>query len=249
MVLSELFRDEELIMSNRLFLFLTIIAVSASSSAGQKNSGGKFNDAIKRSKASAEIITMAAQVSPNGIPKELLDQAAAIGVFPCKKTDLLIEHAVICPGAIVSRTQNGWSLPAFFRFFGGGFGRPDPALGQSNAIILLFMAKQPVDWLSTLRNAREAIAGPLGSLTEEQKSELVNARVIAYALRKDSLSGETLKSGFWKSVGVVEDNKINKPLYGMKGREVLTGREINSASLPAGISAFREALQKYRPVP
>ena len=46
-----------MLRKTRLVLFLTIIAVSAASSVGQKTAGGKFNDAIKRSEASAEIIT------------------------------------------------------------------------------------------------------------------------------------------------------------------------------------------------
>jgi lipid-binding SYLF domain-containing protein len=238
--------------TSHLILILTIVISSAASATGQKPAGGKFNDAIKRSEGSAGIISMVAQLSQNDIPKNLIEQAAAIGVFPCKKTDLLIEHAILCPGVIVSRTQNGWSLPAFYRFGGGGFGRPDPALSQSNALILLFMARQPVDWLgkaSILRNMREAVAGPLGSITEAQTSALIKASVIAYALRKDTLSGEILKSDFWRGIGLVEDNNINAPLYGIKGREVLAGRKIVSASLPAGISAFQEAVQKHWPVP
>ena len=233
-------------------LFLTIVAFSAVSATGQKDARGKFNDAIKRSESSAEIISMVTQFSQNGIPKGLIEQAAAIGVFPCKKTDLLIEHAILCPGVIVSRTQNGWSLPAFYRFTSGGLGRPDPALGESNALILLFMAKPPVDWLdkaNILRIMKEADAGPLGSITEGQAAALINGRVIAYSLRKNRLSSEALKSDFWRGIGLVEDNNINAPLYGIKGREVLAGRKTIPASLPAGISAFQEAVQKHWPVP
>ena len=41
------------------------------------------------------------------------------------------------------------------------------------------------------------------------------------------------------------DNNINKPLYGMKGREVLAGKDVTKPSLPAGINAYQEALNKY----
>jgi hypothetical protein len=44
------------------------------------------------------------------------------------------------------------------------------------------------------------------------------------------------------------DNNINTPVYGMKGREVLTGKKIDPANLPVGISAYQEMLQKYLPV-
>jgi len=234
----------------RRILFLTIVIASAASATGQKIAGGKFNDAIKRSEGSAEMISTVAQLSQNGIPKNLMEQAAAIGVFPCKKIDLLIEHAILCPGVIVSRTQNSWSLPAFYRFGSGGFGRPDPALAQANALILLFLTKAPVDWSgkASLLRMRETVAGPLGSITEEQASALINGHVIAYALRKDKLRGAMLKSDSWIGIGLVEDNNINAPLYGIKGREVLAGRKTIPASLPAGISAFQAAVQKHWPV-
>jgi hypothetical protein len=43
----------------------------------------------------------------------------------------------------------------------------------------------------------------------------------------------------------IQDNKINMPRYGLKGREVLPGKKVDAASVPAGIPAFQEALQKY----
>jgi len=208
----------------------------------------KFNDAIKRSETTAEVITKLAELPQNSIPRELVDKAEAIGVFPCKKTDLLIEHAVICPGVISRHLQNGWSLPAFYRFGGGGFGRPDPALRESAVMILLFMDKESIEWLGKalgLNDERQAQAGPLGSITSDQQAELANVHLIAYAIRKDGLRGENLKDGFWKRSGLGQDNNINQGLYGIKGHEVLSGKAIAAASIPSGISAFQHALEKY----
>ena len=42
-------------------------------------------------------------------------------------------------------------------------------------------------------------------------------------------------------------NKINTPLYGLKGREVLAGKKVDPSILPAGIPAYYEALVKYCP--
>ncbi len=50
---------------------------------------------------------------------------------------------------------------------------------------------------------------------------------------------------FGKNFLLNPDNKINKPLYGIKGREVLAGQKIDPQTLPAGISTFQEALTKY----
>ncbi len=236
------------IVKEHAFVICILLALSAASLPAQKPAPQKFNDAIKRSEAAAELIGKLAQLSQNGIPKELIDKAEAIGVFPCRKTDLLIEHAVLCPGAISRHVQTGWTLPAFYRFGGGGFGRPDPALADSSAMILLFMDNESVSWLDKpiqLDGEKAAVAGPVGPMTVEQKAHLMNAQIIAYSYRKNGLLGRDLTGGFLKAIGLNQDNHINQGLYHMRGREVLAGKEISSNLLPAGISVFQQALQKY----
>jgi hypothetical protein len=40
---------------------------------------------------------------------------------------------------------------------------------------------------------------------------------------------------------------INKPMYGLKGREVLAGKPVDISTVPNGLTAFKEALEKYYP--
>ena len=233
----------------RTILTCVLMGLSAAPLAAQKKTPQKFNDAIKRSEGASELIIKLAQLPQNGIPKELVDKAEAIGVFPCKKTDLLIEHAVICPGVISRRLPDGWSLPAYYRFGGGGFGRPDQALRDSGAMILLFMDKNSIGWLEKgilLKNEKAAAAGSLGTMNVEQKERLRNAHIIAYSYRKDVLVGRDLKeSGFLRGIALGQDRHLNENLYGIKGHEVLAGKNISSTSLPTGITAFQQALKKY----
>lgn len=229
-------------------LLLAMSVLNPIQSLAQKRAPQKFNDAIKRSESAAEVIGRVAQLSQNGIPRELIDKVEAVGVFPCKKTDVLIEHAVVCPGVLSRHLEKTWSLPVFFKFGGGGFGRPDPALRQSVAMILLFMDKESLGWLdraTAFGDKRQAIAGFAGTLTREQADEMTKAHVIVYAVRKDGLTGENLKGRVWRAVGLSPDNNINQALYGVKGREVLAGKEIPSNAVPTRISAFQQALQKY----
>ena len=76
----------------------------------------KFNDAIKKSEQAAEIVAKLAGLSDKGISTQLIDASEAIGIFPCHKIDLLLEHAVLCHGSISRHTKTGWSLPAFYKF-------------------------------------------------------------------------------------------------------------------------------------
>src|SRR5947209_12117153 len=88
----------------RSILFTILILLGAllmpTASPAQNSTPTKFNDAIKRSKSAAEIVTKLAELSGQGISRRLIDTAEAIGIFPCHKKDALIEYAVFCPGAI-----------------------------------------------------------------------------------------------------------------------------------------------------
>ena len=48
-----------------------------------------------------------------------------------------------------------------------------------------------------------------------------------------------------KGFAVGPDNHINQPLYHLKGPELLAGKQPGAGSLPQGVSAFQEALQRY----
>lgn len=230
-----------------LILLLTTLALSAASPSAPNNSPQKSRDAIKRSEAAAEVVIKLPQLPQNGLPKELKAKTEAIGIFPCTKTDLLIEHVVRCPGMISRRLPPGWSLPAFYSFGAGGLGRPHSAVAGATAVVLLFMNEESVGWLKggfELKGKKRAVAGQLGAIDQGERSELLRAPLIAYVYSKDGLVGRTLSGGSFRGFGLGPDNDLNRALYGIKGREVLSAKEIPS-SMPREISAFHEALQKY----
>lgn len=211
--------------------------------------GNKFPDAIERSGDAARIVSMLALLPDSGFPKELVDKAMAVGVFPKVTRETTgFTHLTQGYGVISARQENGWTSPAFYQFVGGGYGSPF-AKDEKNGVILLFMTKDAVSWFEKggvpLKNEKKAIPGPVGAMTDEQRKELEGAQILAYAYYNGKLNGTAFGKSFWKKFLLDPDNNINNPLYGMKGREVLTGQKIDSQSLPAGIAAFQEALTKY----
>jgi len=211
--------------------------------------GNKFPDAIERSGDAARIVSMLALLPDSGFPKGLVDKAMAVGVFPKVTRETTgFTHLTQGYGVISARQENGWTSPAFYQFMGGGYGSPF-AKEEKNGVILLFMSKDAVSWFEKggvpLKNEKKAIPGPVGAMAEEQRKELEGAQILAYAYYNGKLNGTAFGKSFWKKFLLDPDNNINKPLYGMKGREVLVGQEVDSQTLPAGISAFQEALTKY----
>ncbi|MCA1631858.1 MAG: hypothetical protein LC774_16330 [Acidobacteria bacterium] len=209
----------------------------------------KFTDAIARSQSAGKIVATLALVPESGLPKELVDKAQAVGVFPkVERETVMFTQMTDGYGVISARGADGWTAPAFYEFYGGGYGNPF-AKGEKFGVLLLFMTKDSVEAFEKggvkLKGERKALGGPVGTITDEQRKELEGAQILAYAYFNGELKGTPLGKSFWKSFYLNPDNNINTPLYGMKGREVLGGGKINTLSLPAGITAFQEALQKH----
>lgn len=232
-------------------VFIISPALFVLPASAQKPASEKFKHAIERSEDAARIISLLAIVPDSGFPNELIDKAVAVGVFPkVTRETAFVTHVSLGYGVIGARLNNEWSLPAFYQFSGDGYGRPF-VRNETSGVILLFMTKEALSWFEKgrvpLKNEKKALAGPVGKITDEQRKELEGAQILAYAYYNGKLVGAAFGQSFWKGFLLNPDNNINTPLYGLKGREVIAGKKIVSASLPAGISAFQEALQKYWP--
>ena len=209
----------------------------------------KFPGAIERSGDAGKIIELLNLAPDSGLPKELIAKAEAVGVFSKVVTQMaFITQVTQGYGVISARTADGWTMPAFYQFGGGGYGNPF-AKNETYGIILLFLTKDAVAAFEKggvpLKGERKALAGPIGAITDEQRKELEGAHILAYAYYNGKMKGAAFGNSFWKNFILNPDNKINKPLYGVKGREVLAGKKVDPASLPAGITSYQEALQKY----
>lgn len=230
-----------------LIISLTLFAPAASA---QKPAAERFKHAIGRSEDSARLMSLLAE--PNsGFPKEVIDKAQIVAVFPhASKQEVLVRRFLQGYGVISARQENGWSLPAFYQFASA----PRKFTGSSEetlALVLLFMNKDAASWFekdkSKFKGDNAGILGPVGAVTEEQRTQMAGAQIVAYTYYNGKLNGNRIDPDFFKDFILDQDNNINMPLYSGKGHEVLAGKKIDSASLPSGISAFQEALQKYWP--
>ena len=230
----------------RNLLLCAALAAAAALPAAAQN---KYHDAIERSQDAATIVKVLTTAVPgNDVPKELIEKAKAIGVFPkVKKVSALFMSSSQGYGVICAQGAGGWTMPAYYQFVGSGYGSPFTD-SEVYGLVLLFMTDDAVDAFEKggvkLKGERKALAGPVGSITEEQRKEIEGARILAYAYN-GRLTGTTFGKSSWKKFMLNPDNNINKPLYGMKGREVLAGKEIKTSNIPDGIPAFKQALEKY----
>src|SRR5881394_2420059 len=97
----------------------------------------RTQDAARHAREAAETFNEIMNIKEKAIPKDLLDKAEAIAVFPGVLKAAFIFGGRGGQGLISRRIRGGWSAPAFFNLSGGSFGAQIGA--QKTDYILLIM--------------------------------------------------------------------------------------------------------------
>lgn len=213
---------------------------------GQTQTDEKFQHAIERSQDAARILSLLND--PNsGFPRELIAKARLVAVFPhLAREDMLVRKYLHGYGVLSAGGENGWSLPAFYQFESAP--RKFTGSSQENfGLILLFMNHDALSWLdkdkSEFKHERAAVIGPVGDI--KGQVQIAN-QILAYTYYNGKVNGK-IDADFFSDFILDQDNNINTPVYKMKGREVLSAKQIDLTSVPAGMTAFHDVLDKNWP--
>lgn len=217
-------------------LTLTVVPFTSA----QKKS--RMQDAQRHASDSAKTFTEIMNVRDKAIPKELLDRAEAIAVFPGVLKAAFIFGGRGGQGVISRRVRNGWSPPAFFNITGGSFGAQIGA--QKNDYVFLIMNEDGVKGLleDKFEMGGEAgvVAGPVGREASASTNATLDAGILSYSRSKGAFIGAALKGA-----AITPDNDLNEAVYGKKANEVLTGPVIALAQMPAVVRIFPRTLARY----
>lgn len=207
---------------------------------GQKKS--RTQDAQRHASDGAKTFTEIMNVRDKAIPKELLDKAEAIAVFPGVVKAAFIFGGRGGQGVISRRVRNGWSAPAFFNITGGSFGAQIGA--QKNDYVFLIMNEDGVKGLleDKFEMGAEAgvVAGPVGREAAASTNATLDAGILSYSRSKGAFIGAALKGA-----AITPDNDLNEAVYGKKASEVLTGPPIALGQMPAVVRIFPRTLARY----
>lgn len=217
-----------------------LLAFSANLASAQKKT--RLQDATRHASAAAKVFTQIMNVREKAIPKELLDKAEAIAVFPGVVKAAFIFGGKGGQGVISRRTRNGWSAPAFFNVSGGSFGAQ---IGASKTdYVLLVMNEAGVNGL--LQDKFEiggevgVAAGPIGREAAASTNATLDAGILSYSRSKGAFIGAALKGA-----AITPDNDLNEAVYGRKATDVLSGRSLTLREMPAGVRIFPRTLARY----
>ncbi len=230
-------------LSIRIFCavaLITILALSTILTPAQNKSRTK--DAARHAGDAAETFTEIMNVRDKAIPKELLDTAEAIAVFPGVIKAAFLVGGRGGQGVISRRVKGGWSAPAFFNLGGGSFG---PQIGaQRTDYVLLIMNPSGLDGLLKdkfeIGGEASIAAGPVGREAAASTNPRLDAGILSYSRSKGVFIGAALKGAV-----ITPDNDLNEAIYGKKANEVLQGEPMTFAQMPPSVRIFPRTLVRY----
>jgi SH3 domain-containing YSC84-like protein 1 len=223
-----------------IITLVVLLAIGTVLTPAQNKSRTK--DAERHSREAAEAFADIMNLKDKAIPKELLDKAEAIAVFPGVVKAAFIVGGKGGQGVISRRIKHGWSAPAFFNLNGGSFG---PQFGaQKSDYVFLIMNQDGIDGLLKdkfeLGGEAGVAAGPIGREAAASTSLRLDAGILSYSRSKGAYIGAALKGAY-----VSPDNDLNETIYGRKAGDVLTGKPLALGEMPASVRIFPRTLIRY----
>src|SRR6266496_2243070 len=220
--------------------FALMLALSGIEARAQNKT--RMQDAARHASGAAKTFTEIMNVRDKAIPKELLDKAEAIAVFPGVIKAAFIFGGKGGQGVISKRIRGGWSQPVFFNLGGGSFGAQIGA--QQTDYVLLIMNEDGLKGL--LKDKFElggevgVAAGPVGREASASTNPRLDAGILSYSRSKGLFIGAALKGAV-----ISPDNDLNEAVYHMKAEQLLTGKPMTLTQMPPSVRIFPRTLARY----
>lgn len=181
-----------------------------------------------------------------GIPRNLIDKAECVAVFPSVKKFALGFGGRFGKGAVSCRTEEGkgaWGPPLMISLGGGSFGLQIG--GQAADLVFLVMNPKGMDYLIksqfTLGADASVAAGPVGRTGEADTDLRMRAEILSYSRTRGLFAGLSLEGAVVK-----QDKDGNFSVYGedVNPRELLL---FWGQPMPPAARGFVDLLQDLSP--
>ncbi|HEX8565738.1 MAG TPA: YSC84-related protein [Pyrinomonadaceae bacterium] len=224
----------------KLFIALSLIFCFSLTAFAQKKDDKEIRDAGKRADQAARVFRSIMDKPDKSIPRELLERAEAVAVFPGVLGAAFIVGGSGGEGLISRRTPTGWSAPAFFKIGGGSVGFQIGA--EKTDVILLIMNDGGLKGLleDKFEFGGEAgvAAGPIGRKASATTNATLDAGILSYSRTKGAFVGAALKGGV-----LSPDNNKNRALYGKTSKEILLAE--SPVPTPDAVADFPQTLNRF----
>jgi SH3 domain-containing YSC84-like protein 1 len=202
----------------------------------------RTQDAARHSREASEVFTEIMNIREKAIPKELIDKAEAIAVFPGVVKAAFIFGGHGGQGVISRRVKGGWSEPVFFNLGGASFGAQ---IGASKTDYVFLIMNE--DGLNALLKDKVELgaevgvaAGPVGRGAAASTDARLSAGILSYSRSRGAFIGAAIKGAV-----ISPDNDLNEAIYNAGARDLLSGQPMPLAQMPADVRIFPRTLSRY----
>jgi lipid-binding SYLF domain-containing protein len=248
----------------RARVFAAGVALAALGFAASAAPRADENDEARRIREASTVISEVMTAPDRGIPREILERAEAIAVFPN-----LIRAGFVVGGqrgrgilSVRNRETDTWSQPAFLTMTGGSLGAQIG--GEAIDLVLVVMNRRGVNSLTSSKfkigGDLSASAGPVGRSAEASTDAWMRAEILSYSRSRGLFAGATVNGsvvepdrdanrafyGYPYSTGELIAMPGTRTAVGTSGHEDrrLEGRRARAAD-PQVIEEWRETLSRY----
>ena len=186
------------------------------------------------------VLTASLEAPDKGIPKEALEKAECVGVFPDVKKGAFIVGGQGGSGVFTCRDAKGdMGAPAFFKIGGGSVGWQFG--GQETDLVLLVMNEGGMNHLLkdkiTIGAEATATGGPVGRTAKAATDAQMHAQILSWSRSQGAFLGAALDGSV-----VRPDADANRAVYGkdVSAKSILVDHAVNP---PAEATAYLRTLK------
>ena len=164
-----------------------------------------------RATEAARVLKEIQEAKDTTIPKQILEKARAIAVFPSTIKGAFIVGGQRGKGLFSARMDGKWSAPAFVTLTGGSIGLQIG--GQATDIVLVVMNERGMENLSKdsfkIGGDVSVAAGPVGREATASTDYKFEAEILSYSRSRGAFAGLSLNGSTIRA-----DSDANRHVYG-----------------------------------
>ncbi len=221
---------------------IALLIVFSTAAFAQKNPGKDLQNAVKRVNDASTVMNQIMSIKDKSIPRDLLDKAKAVVVFPGAIKGAFIIGGQGGKGIAVRRIGRAWSAPAFFNMAGGSIGLQIG--GSKTDYIMLIMNDKGMKGLLEdkfeLGGEGSVAAGPIGRTAAASTNATLDAEILTYSRSKGLFAGVSLKG-----VSINSDGDLNQAIYQKRSKQIIGEPALPASAAPASLRKFGQTVAAY----
>ena len=228
--------------ASSLLISIALLSICAMSVTAQKNTGKDLQDAVKRVNSASEVMNEIMKIADKSIPRDLLQKAKAVVVFPGTIKGAFIVGGQGGKGVAVRRYGRNWTAPAFLNMGGGSLGLQIG--GSKTDYVMLIMNDKGMRKLLAdnfeIGGEASVAAGPVGRTTAASTNITMDAEILTWSRSKGVFAGISLKG-----VSINSDTDLNRAIYQKTTKQIIGDPPVLASAAPAALQKFGQTVDVY----